>query len=139
MRFTVQNGDGWSAIQNAFILGVAQFIDTGLLLGQQPLAQDRRRCGWHAAIERAFPAQMGEVGGADHDLGRHTADIDAGAADGPALDQRDVRALLDGFQRRSHRGATAADNGDVQSTPITASLVATAQPSQRLAKQSAPH
>ena len=41
---------------------------------------------------------MGDVGGANHDLGRHAADVDAGAADGAALDQRDVRALLDGLQ-----------------------------------------
>jgi hypothetical protein len=81
---------------------------------------------------------MGDMGGADHDLGRHAADIDAGAADGAALDQRDVRALLDGLQRRRHRGSAAANNGDVQSVPITTSLVATAQPSQRLAEQSAP-
>ncbi len=81
-------------------LGVAQFIDACLLLGQQSLAQDRRRCGRHAAIERAFTAQMGDVGGADHDLGGHAADVDAGAANGAALDQGDVRTALDGLQRR---------------------------------------
>jgi hypothetical protein len=50
-------------VQDAFVLGMTEFFDTGLLLGQQPLAQDRRRCGWHAAVEWAFPAQMGDVGG----------------------------------------------------------------------------
>jgi hypothetical protein len=30
-----------------------------------------------------------------------------------------VRALLDGFQRRRHRRATAADNGDMQSATVT--------------------
>jgi hypothetical protein len=88
-RFTVQNGDGWIAVQDAFVFGVPQFIDTGLLLGQQFAAVNRRHSCRNTAVERAFPAQMGDVGSADHDLGRHTADIDAGAADGAALDQRD--------------------------------------------------
>jgi hypothetical protein len=66
---------------------------------------------------------MGDVGGADHDLGRHTADIDAGAADGAALDQRDLRALLDGLQRRRHRGSTAANDGDLQPAPSSASRI----------------
>ncbi len=57
---------------------------------------------------------MSDMCGLDHDLGRYTADIDAGAANGAALDQRDVCASLDGFQRRSHSRATAADNGYVQ-------------------------
>ncbi len=98
-------------------LGVAQFIDACLLLGQQSLAQDRRRCGRHAAIERAFTTQMGDVGGADHDLGGYAADIDAGATNGAALDQRDVRTALDGLQRRRHRGPAAANDGNVQAAP----------------------
>jgi hypothetical protein len=66
----VQNGDGWIAVQDAFVLGVPQFIDAGLLLASSLLRsiaavpQYRRRTG--------FPAQMGDVGGADHDLGRHS-------------------------------------------------------------------
>ncbi len=94
---------------------MTEFFDTGLLLGQQPLAQDCRRCGLHAAIERTFAAQVGDVRGADHDLGWHAADIDAGAADGAALDQGDVRALIDGLQCCRHRRAAAADNGNMQS------------------------
>jgi hypothetical protein len=39
-RFTVQNGDGWIAVQDAFVLGVPQFIDAGLL-GQQLAAVNR--------------------------------------------------------------------------------------------------
>ncbi len=110
----MQNGDGWIAVQDAFVFGVPQFIDTGLLLGQQFAAVNRRHSCRNTAVERTFPAQMGNMGSADHDLGRHTADIDAGAADGAAFDQRDRRALLDGLQRRRHRGPAAANDGDMQ-------------------------
>jgi hypothetical protein len=55
----VQHGDGRIAVQDAFVLGVAQFIDAGLLLGQQPLAsiagelpQYRRRTGFPGADGR---------------------------------------------------------------------------------------
>ena len=54
---------------------------------------------------------MGDVGGVDHDLGRYAADIDASAEDGAALDQRDLRAKLDGLEHRrcrSRRCATGA-------------------------------
>jgi hypothetical protein len=37
---------------------VAQFLDARLLLGQQPLAQDGRRCRRDAVIERARRAQI---------------------------------------------------------------------------------
>ena len=114
---------------------MTEFFDTGLLLGQQPLAQDRRRCGWHAAVEWAFPAQMGDVGGADHDLGRHTTDVDAGATDGAALNQRDLRALLDGLQCCRHRGSTAADHGDLQRALAAAALVGGTHPAAHLVEQ----
>jgi hypothetical protein len=109
-----QHGDGGSAGQDAFVLGVAQFVDALLLLRQQALAQDRRRSGGNAVIERTLAPQVGDVRGADHDLGRYAADIDAGTAEGAALDQRDARSLLDGLQRRRHRRAAAADHSDVQ-------------------------
>jgi hypothetical protein len=109
-----QHGDGRSARQDAFVLGMAQFIDAPLLLRQQALTQDLRRGGGNAAIERALAPQVSDVGSADHDLGRHAADIDAGAAEGAALDQRHARPLLDGLQRRRHRRAAAADHGHVQ-------------------------
>nr|WBW53353.1 hypothetical protein HDPBJHLB_00039 [Escherichia coli] len=132
----VQHSDRRIALQDAFVLGVAQFIDAGLLLGQQRRALDGRRGSGDAAIERAFPAQMGDMGGADHDLGRHTTDIDAGAADGAALDQRDTCALLDGLQRRCHRGPAAADDGDMQCAAATR-LVVSAQQIAHLVEQSA--
>ena len=50
-RFTVQNGDGWIAVQDAFVFGVPQFIDTGLLLGQQFAALNRRLGGCDAVVE----------------------------------------------------------------------------------------
>ncbi len=60
----MQHSDRRIALQDAFVLGVAQFIDAGLLLGQQRRALDGRRGSGDAAIERAFPAQMGDMGGA---------------------------------------------------------------------------
>ena len=59
-RFTVQNGNGRIAVQDAFVFGVAQFIDTGLLLGQQFAAGSiaggcrryRRRTGFPGADGR---------------------------------------------------------------------------------------
>jgi hypothetical protein len=51
--------------------GMTEFFDTGLLLGQH--ARARSSAVWVACRRRmGFPAQMGDVGGADHDLGRHT-------------------------------------------------------------------
>ncbi len=83
--FAMQHSDGGIAVQNAFVFGVAQLIDACLLLGQQIAALNRRFSRCNAAVERAFPSQVGNMGGADHNLGRYAADIDAGAADGAAL------------------------------------------------------
>ncbi len=132
----MHNGDGRITAQDAFVLGVPQFVDAGLLLGQQLTAVNRRHSCRNTAIERAFPAQMGDVGGADHDLGRHTADIDAGAADGAALDQRDLRALLDGFQRRRHRGSTAANDRYLHRGLVATVLFGGGHPSPHLVEQS---
>ena len=78
--------------------------------------------GGNAAIERALAPQVSDVGSADHDLGWDAANIDAGAAEGAALDQGHARPLLDGFQRCRHRGGAAADHGDVQSRIATFAL-----------------
>ena len=66
--------------KNALVLGMAQFIDTGLLLRHQRTPVDI----WLIArntVERMRRLQMGNMGGTNHDLGWHAADIDAGAAD----------------------------------------------------------
>ncbi len=133
----MQHGNGRVALQDAFVFGVTQFIDAGLLLGQQRRALDDRRYRLDAVVERAFPAQVGDMGGADHDLRRHAADIDAGAANRAALDQRDACALLDGLQCCRHCCPAAADHGDMELSTIPASLVITAQPFAHLAEQSA--
>ena len=127
-----QHGDGRSACQDAFVLGMAQLLDAALLLGQQPLAQYSGRCGRQASIERAFAAQVDDVRGADHDLGRHAADIDAGAADGAALDQRDAGALLHGLQGSRHRRAAAAYHSHVQRLFTANMLRFATEPAQRL-------
>ena len=107
---------------------MAQFIDAPLLLSQQALTQNLRRGGGNAVIERTLATQMRNVGSADHDLGRHTSDVDAGAAESAALDQRHTRPLLDGLQRRRHRRAAAADHGHVQCSLIVLALWFAAQP-----------
>ena len=103
-------------------------IDAGLLLGQQLTAVNRRHSCRNTAIERAFQAQMGDVGGTDHDLGRDAADIHAGAADGAALDQRDARTLFDGLERSGHRRPAAADDGDVQLAVAVTGLASATNP-----------
>ena len=50
----------------------------------------------------------------DHDLRGHAADIDAGAADGAALDDRHMGAKFRGLQCRSHGRAARADDSDTQ-------------------------
>ncbi len=115
-----QGGDGRLAFENAFILGVAQLIHARLLLREQLVAQDGGRARLDARVERAVAPQMGDVRGADHDFGRYAADVDAGAADHPALDQRDLRAAVGRLDRRRHRRAAAADDGNVQTARVTA-------------------
>ncbi len=62
---------------------------------------------------------MGDVRSADHDLGRHAADVDAGAADHAALDQRDLRAAAGRLDRCGHGRPAAADDGDAQAALAT--------------------
>ncbi len=116
----VQGGDGGLTLDDAFIFGVAQLVHPRLLLGEQFVAQDGGGGGWDARVERAAAAQLGDVRGADHDLGRHTADVDASAADHPAFDQRDARAAVGRLDRRRHGRAAAADDGDAQIAGVTA-------------------
>ncbi len=130
-----QHGDGWGAFQNAFVLGVAQFVDTTLLLGEQPFAQDKRRRGGQSAIKRTFAAQMGHVRGANHDLGGHAADVDAGAADDAALDQGDAGPPFYRLERGRHGGATTADNRHVKPVTLFPGVSATAQPAPCLIEQ----
>ncbi|OIQ90040.1 hypothetical protein GALL_280870 [mine drainage metagenome] len=113
-----QGGDGRLAFENAFVLGVAQFVDTRLLLREQLVAQDGRGGGLDAGVERTVAAQMGDVRGTDHDLGRHAADVDAGAADHAALDQRDLGAAAGRLDGRRHGRPAAADDGDAQAAAI---------------------
>ncbi|MNP61748.1 hypothetical protein D3C76_1569660 [compost metagenome] len=103
-----QHGDGWCALQNAFVLGVTQFVDKALLLREQPLAQDGRRRGGHSVIERTLAAQMSHMRGANHDFRRHAADVDASAADGAALDQSDAGAGFNRLQGGRHCRTAAA-------------------------------
>lgn len=82
-----------------------------------------------------FPGADGDVGGADHDLGRHTTDVDAGAADGAALNQRDLRALLDGLQCCRHRGSTATNDDDLQRAFVATGLISGPYPAAHLVEQ----
>ncbi|MCY1536588.1 hypothetical protein D9M68_720480 [compost metagenome] len=114
---------------------MAQFVDTTLLLGEQSFAQDERRRGGQSAIERTFAAQMGHVRGANHDLGGHAADVDAGAADYAALDQGDARTAFHRFERGRHGGATTADDRHVEPVTLFPGVSATAQPAPCLVEQ----
>ena len=57
---------------------------------------------------------MRDMGGADHDLRGHAADIYAGAADRSALDERDQSAVFGNAQRRCHGRSAAADDSHLQ-------------------------
>ena len=50
----------------------------------------------------------------DHDFGRYATNVDAGSADGAALNQRHPGTALRRFQGRSHGTATAANHRNVQ-------------------------
>ncbi len=84
---------------------MTEFFDTGLLLGRCRLRKIVGGVGWHAAVEWAFPGADGRCGRRGRS-GRHTPDVDAGA-DGAALNQRDLRALLDGLALPPSRSTAA--------------------------------
>ena len=54
------------------------------------------------------------VGGVPHDLLRHAADVDAGAAQGPGLDHRRFDAVLRGALRVCEATASAANDDQVE-------------------------
>ena len=114
---------------------MAQFIDAGLLLCQQLGAVDDWPRRGHAGVERALAPHVRDMGGANHDLGRHAADVDAGAADRPAFDERDARAQFGCLQRRGHRTPAAADDSDVQLARLAAGLGAATEQAQCLVQQ----
>src|SRR3546814_17966617 len=99
----VQYCNGRIVIEDAHILGMSQLFNTSLLLGQQLFAQHLWLRWRQAVIKRAGAAQMSDMCSADHDLGRHATDVDAGSTDGTALDQRHPSALLNGLDRKSTR------------------------------------
>ena len=111
-RLAAHDRDGRHPGEDPLVLGVAQFLDAALLLREQARPVDDRRHGREARIERALAAHVGDMGRTDQDLGRHTADVDAGTPDDAALDERDRRATFSRLQRRRHRPAATADDGD---------------------------
>ena len=121
------SASGWDAAEGPRLVE--------LLLREQAVAQDGRLGRGHADVERAAPPQVRDVRGTDHDLGRHAADIDAGAADRAAFDERDPRAALGRFERRGHRGAAAADDGNMQHLAAAAFLLPTANQWRALSKK----
>src|SRR3546814_6758332 len=77
-----QYRNGRIVIEDAHILGMSQLFNTSLLLGQQLFAQHLWLRWRQAVIKRAGAAQMSDMCSADHDLGRHATDVDAGSTDG---------------------------------------------------------
>ncbi|AJZ56286.1 hypothetical protein OI25_7809 (plasmid) [Paraburkholderia fungorum] len=131
-RFPMQHTDVRVGVQNAFVFGVAQFVHARLLLGEQARPVDRRCHGTDAPVERARLPQTRDMGRADHDLRRHTADVDTRAAEGAALDQRHVSAVFCRLQRSRHRGAPAADHGNAEPAGHAARLFMALDPPQRI-------
>ena len=131
----VQHRDGRIRLQNFLVLGMAQFFDTCLLLRMQSLAIDNWCARSDAAIKRTLAPQVGDMGRADHDLGRDAANVDAGAAERAALDERDARALFGRFEGRGHRTPAAANDSDMQLACLADCLVAAPEQAQCLVQQ----
>jgi hypothetical protein len=105
--------------RDTLIFCVPQFLDARLLPGEQAFTQDCGFRGLYSIVERALPADMGDMGRADQDLGRHAADIDAGAAEGAALDEGNGRWCVPPEWRRPRLGCRLLAGGkwaDRQST-----------------------
>src|SRR3970282_1378710 len=117
-RLAVHDRDGRYPGENHLVLGVAEFLHTALLLREQPGPIDDGRRGGQSRVEWALAPQVGDMSRAYQDLGRHTADVDAGPPDDAAFDQRDRRAEFGRLQGRRHGPAATADDGDAQRETI---------------------
>ena len=112
--FTVQDRDCRLVAQNPFVLGVAQFLDTRLLLLKQFRPVHLRYLGADAPVKWALRAQMRDMRGTNHDFRRHAAGIHAGTTNNAALDQGDAGATLRGLQGSRHGCAAATNHSDMQ-------------------------
>ena len=110
---SAQHVDGRIGGQDVFVFGAAQVIDERLLLRKEQVAPYDRRGRGNARIKWAFPAQMGDMGSPDHDLGRNASHIHTGSPDDAAFDERNARSALDRLQGRGHRGGSASNDRDV--------------------------
>ena len=114
MRLATDQRNFLVGIQNGLVPGLTQFLHPGLLLREEFFPVDGRRCGRDAVIERAAGAHMGNMGRLDHDLRRHAADVDAGAAQRTALDHGHPGTGLECANGGRERATAAADDGDMQ-------------------------
>ena len=80
------------------------------MLDKQTVTRDNRRRRSEPHVKRTFTAQMSDMGCPNHDLGGNATHVDAGAADSPALDQRDPGTVFRRFERSRHSGSAATDN-----------------------------
>jgi hypothetical protein len=100
------------------VFGLAQFGDEGILLTNSfaPVVQfglgvnSDETCGRASVVKR--------LGGPDERLRRHAADIDAGAADGAAADERHLRALIGGRDGSREASRTGADHNGIEGGSI---------------------
>ena len=91
-----------------------KFIDTGALLQKQGPAIDNGLTVCEA-VERVVTLMLRQLCTANHDLGRHAANIYTGATYiVRALNQYDNGAAFDGPSRGCKRGGSRADNGDTR-------------------------
>src|SRR5260370_18322294 len=70
-----------------------------------------------------------------HDLGGHTADVDAGTAHRAALDERDLGTAFSRGDGCRHRATTRAEDGDVERGRAGVGLARSTPYSQYLAEQ----
>ncbi len=98
-------------VENVLILGLAEFIDARLLLGEE-LRRVEEGSRPADAPERMMFNLMGDLGGTDQDLRGHTAHIHTGAAEHAPFDQGHLGAGAGGSDGAGHCRRATAQDGD---------------------------
>src|SRR5260370_15449358 len=112
--YAMNHADSRALFDNGLILGLSQFLNASLLLYLQyspiymgPLCGD-------TMIERTGSAMMCNLGGADQDLGRHTAHVDAGTSRSTPLHHRHLRPFVPQTDCGCKCCGPAANHGDLK-------------------------
>ncbi len=100
--------------QQVDVFGPAQIRDQGVLLADRRPPVSRVGLGRDAREASGRARVVKRLGGADEGLRRHAADIDASAPDHAVSDERHLRPLVRGGDRRRKPRRSGADDGEVE-------------------------